>query len=173
MNKAKQVQRQHEKVVCDRFIVLYNTQYGFNRFGNDQDEPDCIYKSKSEILGIEVASVYYRNIDAKQEWTVVRGERKPSKIEPSWGDVIRNPDDLMCQRIQQEITDKCNKQYRGASRFILCIEERAALSDEKSIKRCISQLRVPEQHIFSEIYLLHLAPLHEGGGDKNFRIYPK
>ncbi|HJY85534.1 MAG TPA: hypothetical protein VKE24_01740 [Candidatus Acidoferrales bacterium] len=44
--------------------------------GNDQNEPDMLYERDSAILGIEVATAYYVESDANQEWTLVRCERQ-------------------------------------------------------------------------------------------------
>jgi len=170
MQKAKKLQKQHEKDICDIFIQLYESKHKFYRYGNDIDEPDCIYKDGQDVLGIEVTTAYYRDIDAKQLWTAARGDREPPAIEPSWGGAMKNPDDMMCERIQRGINDKCGKTYKNTSKVILLIEENAPLSDEKSIKNCLSNLVVPEQHTFSEIYLLHSSPMHEGGGYKIHKI---
>ena len=173
MNTAKQLQKQHEKSVCERLINCLNLDAKFDRYGNDVNEPDCIYRVDEYLLGIEVATAYYEDIDAKQEWTLARGEREFPKrgYEERWGGALKNPSDLICTRIQKEIIDKCSKKYSGADKIWLCVEERAALSDEISMKECLELIQITKTSSFHAIYLLHLAPSHEGGNYKAFEIY--
>ncbi len=173
MQKRKILKKKHEKAVCDNLLRALNINALFQRYGNDKTEPDIIYNLEGRKLGIEVATAYYANSDAKQEWTLVAKERKFPKegYEKRKEGVIENPDRLICQKIQKEIDDKCSKAYSGADEIWLCIEERAPLSDEKSVKECLNILRVPQKHQFNAIYFLHFSPLHEGGNYKVFKIY--
>jgi hypothetical protein len=172
MNSAKQLQKEHEKWVCDTLIKTLNLNASFERFGNDLSEPDCIYRLDEDLLGIEVATAYYGDEFAKQEWTLARGEREFPKQGYEWlGSGPIYPDNLICARIQNEINDKCSKNYQGVNKIWLCIEERASLSDEKSVERCLQSLKLPEKHCFNAIYLLHHAPTQEGGNYKVFNIY--
>ncbi len=173
MNSAKQIQKQHEKCVCDRLINCLNLNAKFERYGNDINEPDCIYRFEGYLLGIEVATAYYEDSDAKQEWTLARGEREFPKrgYEERWGGVIKNSSDLICIRIQKEIIDKYSKKYSGTDKIWLCIEERAPLSNEISVKECLNLIQITGKNSFQAIYLLHLAPSHEGGNYKAFKIY--
>ena len=50
--------------------------YSSAREGNDRDEPEVIYKRNGQTLGVEVATAYYEDSDAKQEWTLARGKRE-------------------------------------------------------------------------------------------------
>ncbi|MCJ7498565.1 MAG: hypothetical protein MUO78_10620 [candidate division Zixibacteria bacterium] len=173
MNSAKELQKQHEKSVCDILFRSLNLNAEFEKYGNDINEPDCIYKLNRELLGIEVATAYYEDSDAKQEWTLARGEREFPKrgYEERWGGVIKNPSDLICIRIHKEIIDKCSKKYSGTDKIWLCIEERAPLSNEISVKECLKSIQITGKNTFQAIYLLHLSPSHEGGNYKAFKIY--
>jgi hypothetical protein len=142
--------------------------------GNDQGEPDVIYQSDSQLLGIELGTAYYDGLLAKQEWTLARGERQFPKegYEENWGGTIINPDDLICKKVQAELVDKCEKKYQGVQRVWLCIEQRAPLSDQESVDKCVRTLQIPAPHCFEAIYLAYLAPLHDGGGYRAVRLYP-
>lgn len=229
---SKQIQKQHEKCVCDSLVETLNSNAIFERYGNDLDEPDCIYKVNERSLGIEVGTAYYSNLDAEQEWTLARGERKIPKQDYEWNwpsaslenlpqkiafpnhlkdkiyykprekllifkgrmskeekdellrlspdkhyrnaieelyrGLIINQDDLICERIKNEINDKCRKKYSGVGKIWLCIEVRAPLCDEDEVNEFLPSIYIPEKHCFDAIYL----SLYEGGGNyKVFKIY--
>ncbi len=174
MNSAKELQKQHEKSVCDILFRSLNLNAEFERYGNDINEPDCIYKLDQQLLGIEVATAYPKDEYARRRWTLTRGEREFPKQGYEW--LFDKPiylDKLMSERIQNEINDKCSKDYFGVDEIRLCIEEDNPLSDEDSVKNCIRSLKIPEKHCFRYIYLLYLAPTREGGDYKSFKIYSK
>lgn len=174
MNSANHLKKQHEKFVCDTLVRVLGLNAIFERYGNDLDEPDCIYKVDGNLLGIEVATAYYRDIDAKQKWTLARKERKfPLQgYEWRWGGPIKNAGELMRRRIENEIKEKCSKKYCGAKEIWLCIQETADLSDERTIRNWLQSIKIPEKHYFDAIYLLHHAPTHEGGDYKAFKMWP-
>jgi hypothetical protein len=153
----KTIQKQHEKAVCESLLNALNLRADFLREGNDKDEPDMLYMlDAGVILGIEVGTAYYSDNDAKQEWTLVAGERTFPLVgyEMREKGVMRNPDDLICQRIQKIISDKCKNEYTGANNIWLCVQQRAALSDFNSMARCFEDLFIPKEHFFQSIYLI-------------------
>ncbi len=159
------LKREHEKFVCDELLKALSVGAEFVRMGNDRDEPDVIYTLHNTTIGIEVGTAYYEESDAKQEWTLERGERAfPSEgLERRAGGVIHNPDKLICEKVQHEIHDKCGKGYGGADEVWLCVEQRAALSDAESVASCLKHLTIPGGHNFARIYIFYLAPVHDSG----------
>jgi hypothetical protein len=131
-----------------------------------------IYSIDGKDVGIEVATAYYGDSDARDEWTLAAGEREfsPNGYEQRSSAVLRGPDQTICGRVQAEVNDKCGKQYAGAEEFWLCIDERAPVSDAASVQECVESLTVLQEPPFARLYLTYLAPLHEGGGYKVVRI---
>jgi len=175
MPQNQRVKKRYEKAVCDTFIRLYESKFSFYKYGNDKDEPDCFYKLNGKILGIEVTTAYYEDIDAKQEWTLRRKERKFSGTghEERWGGTIKESDQKIFDRVQKEINCKCKKQYKRASEYILCIYQNAPLSDDSSNKKMVKKLTISKDCFFSEIYLLFQTPFHDNGGWRIIKIYPR
>lgn len=166
------LKREHERFICDTLVETLGLKPSDHKLGNDQGEPDIIYKIDRRSIGIEVATAYYEDSDAQEEWTLARGEREFSAggIEPRAAGPIGNPDEVICDRIQRELDDKCAKRYAGADEIWLCIEQRAALSDAGSVAACIKRLLIPESG-FRRIYLFYQAPLSDGGGYRAVKLY--
>jgi hypothetical protein len=136
----------------------------FIRHGNDRDEPDLLYRlSTGKTLGIEVATAYYNDQEARADWTLARGVRPLPSEGYELRPVLMSPDDLICDRVQQELLDKCSKRYVGADAVWLCIHQDAGLSDQQSVSDCVQRLSIPADHRFDAMYLTYLAPTHEGG----------
>ncbi|MCC6822619.1 MAG: hypothetical protein IT579_17960, partial [Verrucomicrobia subdivision 3 bacterium] len=137
-------------------------QAKYKRHGNDAGEPDVLYEWKQKILGIEVATAYRDDLQAKYEWDIARGVIKPTKdLETllSYDDF----DERVCRRIQQEINGKCVRPYTGAQTTWLCIERRALISDHDAAVACARRLKVPTKPPFAGIFIYYAVPLHEGG----------
>jgi hypothetical protein len=150
---AGDLKKLHERGVCDRLLHALGVQASFERYGNDRDEPDVIYRlGEGGTLGIEVATAYYDDSDAKAEWTLARGVRSspPGGIEVR---TFKSPDDLICERVQSELFDKCTKRYAGADRVWLCVEQHGYFTDRASMVECAERLLVPTDHGFKAIYL--------------------
>ena len=149
------IKRQHEKVVCENLLNALKLRADFLREGDDKDEPDMLYMLDGGMLGIEVGTAYYSNSDAKQEWTLAAGERAFPSVgyEMREKGPIYNPDELICQRTQEIIFDKCKNKYSTNNTW-LCIQQRAPLNDSDSMTRCSENLLIPQKHFFQSIYLI-------------------
>lgn len=172
MAASRDLKREHEKFICDELFRVLGIGGEFIRMGDDRGEPDVIYRVQDNTVGIEVGTAYYDETDARQEWTLARGERAfPAEgFEPRAAGVLLNPDDLICRKVQHEIDDKCGKQYGGADEIWLCVEQRAPLSDAQSVSACAKQLRISKGDRFTKIYIFYLASLNDGGAYTAVRI---
>jgi len=167
------LKQRHERAVADHLLASLKVDATFDRMGDpSKNEPDVIYKIGDKTLGIEVATAYYEDSDAKDEWQIATGENPLAarEMRPRSGGVIGNPDQTICERVQAELEDKCEKQYAGIDETWLCISQEAPLSDAASVAQCIRVLKVPVRHQFARIYLTYTAPAHEGGQHTAVRI---
>jgi hypothetical protein len=162
------LKRQHEKGVCDRLLAVLGQSLTFVREGDDKGEPDMLYEESTGSIGIEVAGAYYERSDAKDGWAAARGKEEfsPEEYKFRSGGTLANPDAKICAAIQSQVEAKCIKRYGGTAQVWLCIDVDAPLSDDASLRDCLSHLRIPTGHIYSHIYLIH----RDGGGDNVLEI---
>jgi hypothetical protein len=166
------LKKQYERAIADELLEACSVQTEFVRYGNDRDEPDVIYRlPNEETLGIEVATAYYEDSDAKQEWTLARGDRPhpPDGVELRLGGPIKEPDKLMCERVQRELVDKCHRRYSGVVHVWLCIKRHAVLDDRETVEECTGLLTVPTEHAFEAIYVTY-QDCRRGGAVQAIRI---
>lgn len=161
------IKQRHEKAIADQLLATLKIDAKFKRFGDpNKSEPDLIYEIDGKMVGIEVATAYYEENDAKDEWEIATNERPltAGEIRPRSAGVITNPDKLVCEKIQAELTDKCGKTYAGIDETWLCINQQAPLSDATSVADCLKKLEIPQGHKFARMFLTYTPPIHEGGG---------
>lgn len=173
MRKREQIKQGHERAVVDELLKVEKINAAFVRIGDaNKREPDCIYTIEGRTVAIEVATAYYEDTDAQDEWEIAAGERPlaAGEIRPSSAGVIGNPDQLICDRVRAELRDKCAKPYEGTDETWLCINLDAALSDAQSVAACAKELQVPPKHGFARIYLTYTAAEHEGSEYTAIRI---
>lgn len=166
MNGREAVKKDHEKAVADQLLAALKVEAAFERFGDpEKKEVDVIYKQGGRILGIEVATAYYEDRDAHDEWEIATGENPLAvgEIRLSSAGVIGNPDQRICERIQKELEDKCGKVYEGTDENWLCLNLNAPLGDAQSVAECVKNLHIPGEHRFGRIHITYTAPAHEGG----------
>jgi hypothetical protein len=162
------LKEQHEIAIANALLAALGHRSEFIRHGQDGVEPDVIYSVAERTIGIEVATAYYDDAQAKAEWQLARGISKfdshgIAKI-GSWNE----PDKLIGAQVQREIDDKCSKSYSGVDVAWLCIEQHAPLADVAETRDLIARLRIPGKHPFEKLYLGFYAHTGDGGG---FRAY--
>ena len=161
----------HEEAVAKRLLDKLQIKTGSLRLGTPP-EPDVLLGLGGQNIGVEVATAYYSQDEARLEWQHARGKKECASSS------IWEPDRKICESIQREINDKCKKQYQGGDEVWLCIDADAPLGDQQSMDACIDHLCTPKGHNFNRIYLLHHAPWvarggkTEQGGDKAVELYP-
>lgn len=161
------LKEQHEITIADAFLKKLGYNGQFTRHGRDGTEPDVIYSVAGQTLGIEIATAYYDNAQAKAEWQLARGITKFVSRIIKMG-LVRNPDKLISAAVQRAINGKCSKTYLGVDVVWLCIYQHAPLTDVWDTEDLISRLEIPSKHPFEKIYLGFYAPVGDGGG---FRVY--
>jgi hypothetical protein len=162
------LKEQYEIAIGNALLAGLGHHSEFIRHGLDGIEPDVIYSVTQRTIGIEVATAYYDEAQAKAEWQLARGISKfdshgIAKI-GSW----EEPDKLISAKVQREIDDKCSKSYSGVDEAWLCIEPHAPLADVAEVCDLIPRLRIPSVHPFEKLYLGFYAHAGDGGG---FRVY--
>lgn len=162
------LKEQHEIAIGNVLLRTLGCDSRFICHGTDGSEPDLIYLIAGWRVGIEIATAYYDDNQAKVEWQLARGILKGrskgfTKI-GSWID----PDKLMISRVQKEVDDKCSKTYSGIDEAWLCIEQHALLADVSETQHLVASIKIPPHHPFKHIYLGFYAHAGDGGG---FRVY--
>ncbi|MGB0757259.1 MAG: hypothetical protein ACPGO5_02260 [Patescibacteria group bacterium] len=150
---SMQQKRAHERLIAEKLTTLHFPEYAYERFGNDQGEPDVIFKNtNNSLLGVEVTTAYWE--DARE--------------------LTLNLDMLdakMCELIAKRVIAKADRSYENVDKTALCIEAKDPASDEVSIASCVLGIHIPPQHPFDYIYVLSYTA--DGGEYEIFTLYPK
>ena len=163
---SKELKEQHEIAIGDQFLNALQCDRKFIRHGKDDREPDLIYSLADKTVGLEIATVYCDDDQAKVEWQLARDVIKWDP--PRWVKIgsWTEPDKLIIARMQQEVDDKCAKTYSGVDTVWLCIELHYPLATVSNTEKLVAAITVPV-HRFQRIYLGFHASVSDGGG---FRV---
>jgi len=166
----------HERAAGDRFIQAYNRRRGTRFTFREQRKPpapDLVYATtRGRLLGVEVATAYYDEGDAKTRWGPARG-----RDGGVWAGV--DPTENLAAFVSRLLAEKCAKSYEFSGPCILVVDARPPLTDERDIKRTVlPAISVPTAAPYSEIYLgvdlpisLRRPSAHEGQY-RIWRLYP-
>lgn len=156
MRNDESLKKRHEKAAAERFINLYNKEFGYDFILKlIRESPDFEYQDTvtGETIGLEVVTVYYNKKDAENSWNMARGI---SNIVAS--DIIVNPDHLLpdhllLEFINKQVRKKAQKNYNYPHPIILVLDTRPALSDEFDINEIVKEVQLPDELPFKEIFL--------------------
>jgi hypothetical protein len=70
---APSLKEQHEIAIGNALLAALGHKSEFVRHGLDGVEPDVIYSVRQRTVGIEIATAYYDDSQAKAEWQLARG----------------------------------------------------------------------------------------------------
>lgn len=162
------MKEQHEIAIGNALLRTLQVSARFLGHGNDEKEPDLIFQIDGRRVGIEVATAYYDDNQARIEWQLARGIIKPGPSKMTNIGFWEAPDKLITARVQSELYDKCSKAYLGVDSTWLCIEQHAPGADVAETEQRVSRLNIPSNHGFERIYLGFYAHAGDGGG---FRVF--
>ena len=75
MSNREAAKKGHEKAVADQLLEAEKLNVTFERVGDaDKKEPDAVYRTGGQTVGIEVATAYYDEADAQDEWEIATEE---------------------------------------------------------------------------------------------------
>jgi hypothetical protein len=167
------LKEQHEKSIGRNLVQLLRYRSKFIGRGVAGVQPDLIYSIADRTIGIEIATAYNDDDQAKVEWQLARGRLKPGTSRfiklGSW----TAPDKLIAARVQQELHDKSSKNYSKVDAVWLCIYQNAPIVDLSETLDLARALKLPLQHPFERIYLCWYAHAGEGGGFRACVVFDK
>ena len=162
------LKEQHEIAIGNALLRSLVVDALFLSHGDDGKEPDLIYQISDKRIGIEVATAYYDDDQARIEWQLARGIIKPGPSKMTNIGFWAAPERLITARVQAEINDKCSKTYSGVDSTWLCIEQHAPAADVAETQQRAACLVIPSNNLFERIYLGFYAHAGDGGG---FRVF--
>jgi len=163
------LKKRHERAAGDRFIEAYNRRYRTRFILREQREsPDLVYETRrGKLLGLEVATAYYDEEEAKMRWSLARGQDGGP-----WGG---RPDESLTQFINRVLADKCAKSYSFPGSCVLVIDACPRLTDEREIRGTVlPAISVPPVVPYGEIYLgvdLPISLAKPSGHEGQYRIW--
>ena len=157
------IKKAHEGAVADQLLEGLGIRPASSGHGDpDKNEPDRLYKIDQKTLGIEVVTAYYTEAEAKVAHKVA--EEPLAEDEVMMGEIIGGPDDAICESIKENLNQKCAKKYSATDETWLCINVEAGITEMAVIVGCIDSLEVPENHVFSKIFVTMHKSEADGGG---------
>lgn len=151
-DEAKQRKQKREIAIGNRFLKELQFDHTFIRHGDDDGEPDLIYRIMGRDVGFEIVAAYYHNDQAKMERQLAAGELK--SVPGSFGIKLGVPNDqdkVITSQTQKELNKKCLKQYSGREVWLFVYLE-APLLEMHEFEELAAAIIIP-RHNFARIYI--------------------
>jgi hypothetical protein len=170
-----QKQFDHEKFTAEKIVSLCGESAVFDRFGDPKRrEPDIIFATSFDSLGIEVTTAYYQgdeddpNLHAREDWKFAKNPTfdehgvhrtiDPRTRKPKIWDRM---DERLTASCQVMLTEKCSKQYAGVDHLWLAIYADAPVTESYEFDLIIKKLAMPSVNPFERIFIC-TSPLNAG-----------
>src|SRR5216683_3016330 len=151
MRKREKNNLEHERAVAQQLLEKLGITPTDERHGNpNKGEPDYICTINGKTVGIEVTTAYYSEEEARAVAEIGEQPLKPDEM--AIGEVIGDPDNEVCESIQERLDEKCAKTYKGVDEVWLCINVDATVTETDSLEDCVKNLEVPA-NVFKQIYV--------------------
>ena len=169
MRQREKNNLEHERAIAQQLLQKLGITPTSERHGDpSKGEPDYICIIDGKTVGIEVTTGYYSEQEARAVAEI--GEQPLMADEIAVGEVIEEPDNAICESIQERLDEKCAKTYKGVDEVWLCINVDAAITESNSLEDCVENLEVPANG-FKQIYVSYTKSDNEGGGLGLLSVY--
>ena len=172
-----QKQHEHEKFTAEKIVSLCGESALYNRLGDPKRrEPDVIFSTSSDSLGIEVTTAYYQgdeddpDLHAREDWKFAKNPTFDEHgihrtIDPKTGKpkIWDRMDERLTTSCQRALNEKCSKKYEGVNRLWLAIYADAPLTEPDEFNLIIQKLTIPSINPFERIFILHRFTGPSGG----------
>jgi hypothetical protein len=179
-----QKQIDHEKFTAEKIVSLCGESAVFDRLGDPKRrEPDIIFATSFDSLGIEVTTAYYRgdeddpDLHAREDWKFAKNPTFDECgihriIDPKTGKpkIWDRMDERLTASCQIMLTEKCSNQYAGVNHLWLAIYADAPVTESYEFDQIIKNLAIPSVNPFERIFILHTV--ERGGGYRALQFFP-
>jgi hypothetical protein len=180
-----QKQFDHEKFTAEKIISLCGEGAAFDRFGDPKRrEPDVVFATASDSLGIEVTTAYYQgdeddpNLHARDDWKFAKNPTFDKQglhriIDPKTGKpkIWDRMDERLTTSCQRALNEKCSKQYEGVNHLWLAIYADAPVTESYEFDLIIEKLTIPSVNPFERMFILHRIT-GPSGGYRALQLFP-
>src|SRR6266404_4561261 len=172
------LQLKHECFCGNKVLQILGILHSDFRHGNPEDfEPDLIFKTDEDHIGIEITSAYPEDVPtqpnrhARAAWEFARNptfdERGVHQM-PGGSD----PDKNLARDIEKRLYEKCQRRYRCPGEVWLVIYAQTVVTESHELDRALQGMQIPESNSFARVFILHVA-VERHGGYRAHQIFPE